>query len=319
MKSPGSPVLDPPDRPALAVGLMLSALFLLALQDSIVRLVGGSTSLWQFQFLRSGLNLLLLLGIARVLWGTLPRWPGNIRAVAARSVLLVGAMVGFFGGVPELTLTQMAAGLYTFPLFVTLLSAVFLGEGVGPRRAAAVAVGATGAALILQPWAEGFRWLQMLPVGAGLCYAAMILVTRRHCRAESPVTLAFGVSLAYLAATVVGLGAIAVIRPGAAAQAAAPYLATGWPELTETVLAAVVVCSVLNLACNISLSKAYQSAESSWLAPFDYSYLIFATVWGFVVFADLPDTSTLAGMLLIASAGVFTAWREQRLARQGRK
>jgi len=311
-----TPTATPPDRPALAVGLMLGALFLLGLQDSLVRLVGDRTSLWQFQLLRALFNMVLLLIVARVLWRSWPRWPRNPRAVAARSLMLVGAMIGFFGGVPELTLTQMAAGLYTFPLFVTLLSALVLGERVGPRRIAAVAVGATGAALILQPWDAGFRWLQLFPVGAGLCYAGMILITRRACRTESPVTLAFGVALGFVAAGAIGLIAVTLIAPGPEARAAVPYLTRAWPELTLSLVATVAICSVLNLSCNISLSKAYQSAESSWLAPFDYSYLIFATFWGFVFFADFPDPLTLAGMGLIAGAGLFTAWRERRLARR---
>ena len=67
-----------------------------------------------------------------------------------------------------------------------------------------------------------------------------------------------------------------------------PYLFTGWHEPALWVLAIVVVCSVLNLTANIGLAKAYQSAEASWLAPFDYSYMIFATFWGFVFWGDIP-------------------------------
>jgi drug/metabolite transporter (DMT)-like permease len=60
---------------------------------------------------------------------------------------------------------------------------------------------------------------------------------------------------------------------------------------------------------------AYQSAESSWLAPFDYCYLIFVTIWGLVIFGDFPQPLMLAGMGLIAGSGALTAWRERRNSR----
>ncbi len=103
--------------------------------------------------------------------------------------------------------------------------------------------------------------------------------------------------------------------PGEAAREALPYLARGWLPLTGTLVALALVCSVLHATANLGLTMAYQNAESSWLAPIDYCYLIFATLCGLVIFGDFPDASMLAGMGLIAGAGAFTAWHERRLNR----
>ena len=305
------------DRPGLAAGLMVGALVILAVQDSIVRLAGADTTLWQFQFIRSCGNLVLLLVLARVIWGTAPKRPKRFWAVALRSLLQLSAMMFFYGGVPRLTLAEMGAGLYTYPIFVTILSVVVLREPVGLRRIGAVLAGALGAFLILQPGSAGFHWVKLMPVGAGLCYAAMVIVTRRYCRQESPVTLAFGVGLAYVAAAVTGMVVLNLFPPGAAAQEVVPYLARGWLPLTWTLVALALVCSVLNVIANLGLTMAYQNAESSWLAPIDYCYLIFATLCGLAFFGDFPDASMLAGRGLIAGAGAFTAWRERRLKRAG--
>lgn len=300
------------DRPGLAAGLMLAALMVLALQDSIIRLAGADTSLWQFQLLRSFGILMLLLLLAQAVWRALPRWPERPRAVAFRSLLMLAAHVLFFGGVPKLTLAEMGAGLYTYPIFVTILSAVVLREPVGPWRVGAVLAGALGALLILQPASAAFHWLKLLPVGAGLFYAGMVVTTRRLCRQESPVTLAFAVGITYLAAGAAGIAALALLPAGAAAEEAVPYLARGWVPLTVTVLLLALLCSFLNVFANLCLTTAYQSAESSWLAPFDYSYLVFVTLWGLAFFAEFPDPLTLLGMALIAAAGALTAWRERR-------
>jgi len=303
------------DRPGLAAGLMAGALVVLALQDAIVRLAGAETTLWQFQFVRSSGNLMLLLVLARVIWGTPPKWPKRFWPVAARSLLLLAATLFFFGGVPRLTLAEMGAGLYTYPIFVTILSAVVLREPVGIQRIGAVLAGALGALLILQPGSAEFHWIKLMPVGAGFCYAAMVIVTRRYCRRESPVTLTFGVGISYVTAAAAGMVVLSLFPPGAAAQEVLPYLARGWLPLTWTLVGLALVCSVLNVTANLGLTTAYQNAESSWLAPIDYCYLIFATLWGLAFFGDFPDASMLAGMVLIAGAGAFTAWRERRLNR----
>jgi drug/metabolite transporter (DMT)-like permease len=308
---------DDKDRPGLAAGLMAVALFMLALQDSIVRFAGADTTLWQFHFMRSSANVLFLLVLARVVWGTPPKWPQRFWAVAVRSLLLLAATLFFFGGVPRLTLAEMGAGLYTYPIFVTVLSAVVLREPVGIRRTGAVLAGALGAFLILQPGSAEFHLVKLMPVGAGFCYAMMVIVTRRYCRAESPVTLTFGVGLAYVTATAIGMVVLNLYPPGEAARQALPYLARGWLPLSWTLAALALACSVLNVTSNLGLTMAYQNAESSWLAPIDYCYLIFATFWGLMFFGDFPNVSMLTGMVLIAAAGAITALRERRLNRVG--
>ncbi|MEM8792839.1 MAG: DMT family transporter [Pseudomonadota bacterium] len=306
------------DRPGLAAGLMLFALFTLGFQDGMIRVAAPDTSIWTFQTIRSISNLMLILILARLLWGGLPRRPERMWAVVLRSLCLLTAMFCFFGGVEQLTLAEMAAGLYTFPIFVTILSWLILREQIGIQRISAVAIGAIGAVLILQPGSSDFSPIKLLPVGAGLSYAGVIILTRRWCRGESPVTLAMGVALAFGAAGTLGLFTLTLSPLPTEIQQTIPYLTRGWVTPSVDVFLIALLCSVLNLTSNIALAKAYQSAESSWLAPFDYSYLIFATLWGWVLFNDLPDGWMALGMALIAGAGIFTAWRENRRNRASR-
>lgn len=309
-----APALSAPeDRPARAAALMVFALCLLAFQDALIKLYSADISLWQFQFVRSACNLALLLLFVRIAWQGTLRWPERIGPVVARSLLLVGAMVMLFGGIPFLTLSEIAAGLYVFPLFVTVLSGTVLGERVGPRRASAVIAGFAGALLILKPGTEGFSFVSLMPVAAGLFYATMVLVTRRYCRRESPATLACGVAIAFFSLGSLGLIVFEIAQPTELSESW-PFLFTGWSTLSWPLFGIIVFCSCINLTSNISLARAYQSAESSWLVPFDYSYLVFATLWGIALFGDVPDALSVAGMLMIAGSGVYVAWRERQLS-----
>ncbi len=299
------------DQPIVAATIMVGSLFLLGFQDALAKLLSSEVSLWQFQTLRAGINLVLLLVLMRVVWGKASPWPKRPWLVALRSLLLVCAMCFFFGGIPFLSLAEIAAGLYVFPLFVALLSTLVLGEKVGPRRIAAILAGFIGTLLILKPGTDAFKTVGLMPIGAAFCYAATILTTRRLCREESPVTLTMGVSIGFILVGGV-MTLVLSLRTPAALAVQWPYLFTGWHTLELWVLGIVAVCSAINMTSNIALAKSYQSAEASWLAPFDYSYLIFATFWGYVFWKTVPDVLTFVGMALIAGAGTFVAWRDRQ-------
>ena len=291
----------------MAASLMVGALFLLGLQDALIKISSSEISLWHFQLFRATFSLSLLMIILR----GLPPAPKRLWAVTLRSLLMCGAMVFFFSGVPFLSLASIAAGLYVFPLFVAVLSGLVLGERVGPRRVIAIVAGFTGTLLILKPGTETFTPVALMPVVAALFFACNILTIRKLCREESPATLAFGVAIAFM---IVGATGLLVLTDEPFAQSARewPYLFSGWRSVEPWVYGVIAVCAALNLTANISLAKAYQSAEASWLAPFDYSYLVFATFWGFVIWRDMPDGLMFIGMLLIAGSGAFVAWRQRQ-------
>ena len=305
------------EHPPIAAALMVTALSLLSLQDAIIKLTSSDMSIWQFQFLRSGFNLTLLFGGLMLFGGARALPPKRLFAVVLRSVFLIGAMGCFFSGVPFLSLSEIAAGLYLFPLIVTLLSRFVLGEKVGVRRLGAVGVGLCGSMLILKPIGGNFEVVSLLPMGAAFFYACMVLTTRKLCREESPVTLACGVAIGFMAVGCIGLLLFEAPERAGAAGAGWPYLLTGWHELSLLLVVVIAMCSVMNLVANICLARAYQTAESSWLAPYDYSYLVFATAWGYVIWGTVPDIYAVLGMCLIAAAGIFIATRTLKAGQVG--
>lgn len=307
------------DRPFTALVLLMAGVFTLAFQDSLVKLMSAQTSFWQFQTLRSIGNIGFLVLLASITGGIGLLMPKNRRAVLLRAILLTICMFFFFSGAPYLSIAQMAAGLYTYPLFVSLLAAPLLGEVVGRWRLTALAIGAVGAGLLLSPWDDGFSAVQLLPIMAGFFYATNILMLRRACRNESPLALAFMVGIVFLISGLLGIGLLSAFPLAQDIRESMPFVAIGWPELTLAVAGFALLASVLNLTGNICMSRAYQTADASLLAPLDFSYLVFAAIWGRLLFDTWPSQQALAGMALIACAGVITAWREQLTASRSRK
>ncbi|MEM6679265.1 MAG: DMT family transporter [Pseudomonadota bacterium] len=303
---------------ARAAAMLCFGIALLSLQDSLVKFMSGETSLWQFQSLRSGFNLLILLAMVGIggliaarrggdAAGLRLLIPRRIRPVALRTAFLTGCIFCYFAGAPMLTFAQMGAGLFTYPVFVSLLSGAVLGERVGPWRGGAAAAGFLGAALILRPWDDGFTYWQLLPLMAGLLYACNVLTLRRACRDEHPMALAAAVSVVFFAFGVTGAIVLTLIAPEPTTN---PFVSVGWPPLVLVTVGFALFASFCNLFGNIALTRAYQTAEPSWLAPFDYTYLAYVLLWGIVLFGDVPDALGLAGLALIAAAGAVTAVRE---------
>lgn len=300
------------DRPILAMGLLLFGVSLLSLQDSLIKLFAPQTTFWQLQLVRSSFNLLFAVGLAALAGGFHLLWPQRLGPAFARAVLLAMCMLCFFGVSQQITVAQMASGLYTYPLFITLLAGPVLGEHIGVWRVSALILGAIGCLLVLDPFTDNGSYFQLVPVLAGFFYACNVLVLRRYCRTESPLALAFVVALVFILMGAAGALGLEAFEAPHAWQETVPFIFVGWPPLVIGMIGIIACFSALNLIGNLCLSRAYQTANSSWLAPLDFIYLLFVAMWGRVLFESWPAPLAWLGMAMIGVAGIVTAVREQR-------
>lgn len=301
------------DRPAFAAILILAALTALSFQDGLVKFAAPYTSIWQFQIMRATFNLSWIVVVLALNYRLALLWPRNPGAVALRTIVMVTTMYFFFAGAPFLTLAEMGAGLYTYPVFNTILSLVFLKERVGPWRVAAITLSAIGALMIIRPGSTEFSLTNMLPVCAGFFYAVNSTILRLHCRSESPLTLTGWLGFGFLIFCSISAVTVAALPMAEETRAAWPFLLRPWPAISLFVLGLAAIASLCNVIGNVLIVKGYQSGELSWLAPFDYSYLIFAALWGYILFADRLEPGEILGMALIAAGGILTALRENRI------
>ncbi len=289
------------DRPLFGVAMIVIAVFLMSLQDAIIKYSSTDLSLWQIFVLRSALAIPVLgvLGLRAGGSGRLiPRHPGW---AALRSLALVLMYVCIYAAVPVLSLAVVAAAFYTGPLFITLLSVLTAGEVVGPRRWLAVFLGFLGVLVILRPGTDGFTALAVLPVLSGFFYAVAAILTRTKCVHEAPMSLALMLNVALLLAGLLASVVIAVWQPAVVY----PFMLGPWVPLEPSGLLLIGVLAILIVAIGMTLAQAYQTASPVVVATFDYSYLVFAAFWSLVIFAEPPSATTLAGMVLIAGAGLI--------------
>ena len=287
-------------NPGVAAGIatILATVFAMALTDAFVKFSSADMTLWQVYVLRSLVVVPVLLVLAR---GQARRQ--RLGWILLRSLALTLMYLGIYGAIPLLDLSMIAASLYTGPLFIVALSAIFLREPITPRHWTAILIGFTGVLLIVRPAAADFTPLSLLPVTAALLYAAAAVLTRAKCAEVPALTLAL-----WLNVTLFAFGTAAsllVAYAGVGAGAGYPFLFGEWSRMGGRNWQVIAVLAVLMIGVSIGLARAYQSPQPQVIAAFDYGYLVFATVWGFVFFGEIPDPLTLVGMTLIACGGMI--------------
>lgn len=286
---------------ALTLGI---AIF--SVQDVILKLLSGDYPLHQAMLIRSLTALPFHLAIVwwfdgRLSTITTPGW----WKMLARGLLNFVAYTAYYLGLAYLPLADTIALFFTSPLFITLAAVLILRERVSTASLVAVAVGFAGVLLVVKPGGSGFDLAALLPILGALGYALSMIAAGRLGRTESAAAMAFwGNVCFFLCALVLS----AIYGSGAFAGASHPslaFLTRGWvtPPLTDLLLMAS--CGLIAAIGLTLLTYAYRVAPSASVAPFEYSFMFWGLLWGWLFWDNIPDTLAWAGIAVIIGAGLI--------------
>jgi len=290
------------DNIPLAVAVIVITVLALSLGDALIKLSSSRFVIWQIFVLRSVLAIPCLLLIMFALSKRSTLAPTAIGWVVLRSLLLVTMWVSYYLSLPHLPLSVAAAAYYTLPIFITLFSAVLVGERITRAGWLAVVMGFTGVVLVLRPDTSALTLHAALPLFAAMLYALAMILTRTKCREEHPLSLALSLNVTFLVVGVVATLFITTL-PTESRQG---FLLSLWAAMgTKEWLAIALLATVIVIA-SVGTAIAYQNAPSSVIGVFDFAYVGFAVLWGIVFFAEIPDLVAIVGMVLIVLAGVVS-------------
>jgi drug/metabolite transporter (DMT)-like permease len=278
---------------AQGIAAMLFGMACFVTSDTLIKLIGREMPVGQIMFTR-GLFTLALVGVLAVATGILGQWRSALTGgVALRTFAEVGATIFFFSGLILLPFADAAAiGQFT-PLAVTAGAALFLNEPVGWRRWLATGVGLIGVLLIIRPGSGAFNPAGILVVICVLFVALRDLVTRVMGSAI-PVLLLILVSA--IATSTTGLLGLTF---------------EAWIPLSAPMLGMLALASLGVTGGYYGSIVAMRAGDISVIAPFRYSTMLFALIWGYVVFGEVPDRMTWAGIAIVVGAGVYMFHRER--------
>jgi drug/metabolite transporter (DMT)-like permease len=276
------------------IGLMLAGICMFSCGDAIGKFLVGTYSVGQLMLLRACAALVLL---SPSIWRHRAEFLQLERPVlqVIRVVLSTLEVAAFFWAAAYLPLADVITYYLACPIFVTAGSAIFLREPVGWRRWSAVVVGFCGVLIALQPSAQTITWPALIALCGSASFAALMLITR-SLRGAPDVVLA---TTQFMGTFTFG----AILTP-------LTWLTPSLRDLSFFFLAGGV--SVVALLC---VNRSLKLAPASVVVPYQYSMIIWAVMFGYAVFGELPSVATIVGAAIIIAAGLYIFLREQKLGK----
>ncbi|TMV03782.1 DMT family transporter [Ruegeria sediminis] len=296
-------------RPVVGIMWLLLATTLFPIQDVIIKSLSGEFAVHQIVFWRSVFALPLVAAIA---WYEGSLWPlklGSVPLQLLRAASTFGFFMAYYMALAAIGMAETAAITFSTPIFVTILATVFLSERVGLYRWFAVAVGLVGVVVIVQPGAAVFEPAAVLALLAAISYAISIICTRRlGNRSNGGMMSLFAVVFFVVVGGV--LGAVFSGLESGSPHPSIAFLYRDWVSPTPADWLLLLALGGISGVGFFALSQAYRLAEASVVTTFEYTYLPWSVLWGYLMFGALPNMSTWIGLTLIGGAGLLIVFRE---------
>ena len=283
----------------LGIALAILAGFLFVSSDTVVKLAQQDLPVAMVVWGRFTAHFLLMLFL----------FPGrkinklfkvnNFKLVIFRGILLLLCTCLFFTAIGYIGLAEANSIMFISPFFVVALSIPLLKEKVGIRRWSAVIIGFIGIVIILRPGFQEIHWAYFLIIGVAFFFALFTILTRTLSFTETAISMWFYTALVGM------VGSSAIVWY---------YWQT--PTLSQSLM--LLFIGAIGGGSHYIVIKAYQRASASMLAPFQYFQIIWATIYGLLVFDVAPDGWTWLGTAIIIASGLYVWSREQQLGKTRR-
>jgi drug/metabolite transporter (DMT)-like permease len=290
-----SPHVDERSARLAGIALMLLSVFMFSFGDALGKYIVATYSVGQLLSLRAVAALFVL---SPAVWRQRDKFARLERPVlqAVRVALSTLEVAAFFLATVYLPLADVTTYYLACPIFVTALSALVLRESVGWRRWVAILVGFCGVVIALKPSAQTVSWPAMIALAGSLCFSMLMLITRLL-RATPDIVMA--------TSQFVGTFLLGALM--------APF---GWVTPKASHLALFAAAGCISVSALLCVNRALKLAPASIVVPYQYSMIVWAVMFGLIVFGDVPSRSVILGAAIIIGAGLYIFMRERKLGRE---
>lgn len=281
-----------------AIGYMVLAMGAFVGTDTLMKATSSEMPLGQMMAIRGIMSCLIMLPIVASSCGLATPFKVYSWPILIRNIAEVGAVFTFLSALFRLPMANISGVLQVVPLTITAAAALILREHVGWRRWTASGVGLIGVLFIIQPGTAEFSIWYLVALGAVLCVTARDLATRFIAKTTPSLAITF---ITAIVTTLAGCGLA---------------MTEAWVAPTLPAILQLTGASFFVLVAYYSIIEAMRGGDVSAVAPFRYTVVLWATLLGYIVFGEVPTSSTIIGSAIVISAGLYTLHRERIAARQ---
>ena len=274
-----------------AILLNISAWIMLPFMDAIAKYLSSELPFFQITWARYFFTVFFILPLMFLFFRKQLKWTENPKLQFYRGLTLFLANICFFYSISIISMAKALTLAFVAPLITTLLSPIFLGEKVGFRRWSAVTVGFIGILIVVRPGFIEFNLASFAALGTGCFYGVYLIITRKLHSTDTPL-------LTLLLTGVVGATIASITVP------------IVWVNPSFIQWLWLAIMGIFACLGHILLIYSLKYADASKLAPFGYLEIIPNIILGYYLFNDLLDMSSLIGLFVIISSGLYIIRRE---------
>ena len=291
--------------------LILIGMLIFSIQDSIMKYIYNSTSLYEVYIIRTLVSFLIIIIFLKFLKKPIVFKTHYPFLTFCRIILFFFGFSSFYISLTIMPLAMATALFFVSPFLITIFAKIFLKDQVGPRRWLAVIVGFFGVYIILNPNFDNFNYLNLTPILCAFCYALSMIIIKKTSDKDDVYQQMFQFYIGALIISGIFYLFIGDGQYNTIDNPAAQFIFREWFSNLEFSLIYMIVLGFTAAAAFLFVFSAYRIASPAVVSPFEYSILIWSSLSGWLFFDEVPGLRTILGMFLIVAGGIYIFIREK--------
>ena len=291
--------------------LILLAMMVFSVQDGIMKHIYSFVSLYEVYLIRTAVSFVLIL-----LFLIITKKPIVFKSqypilTFCRVILFFFGFSSFYVSLTVLPLGTATALFFVTPFLITIFAHFFLKEEIGIRRWSAIAIGFAGVYITLDPDFSNFNYLSLLPILCAFCYSLSMIIIKKTSDKDSVYTQTFSF---YIGAIIFSVIFYFIIGDGnfdTSDHPSSQFIFRKWFVDLDNSIWFMITTGVTATGAFLLLFRAYSIASPAVVSPFEYSILLWSLLIGWYYFDEIPTFSTVIGILIIVSSGIYIFIREK--------
>ena len=291
--------------------LILIAMMVFSVQDGIMKHIYNFVSLYEIYLIRTVVSFILILIFLIITKKPIVFKSQYPILTLCRVILFFFGFSSFYISLTVLPLGTATALFFVTPFLITIFAHFFLKEEIGPRRWSAIAVGFVGVYITLNPDFSNFNYLSLLPILCAFCYSLSMIIIKKTSDKDSVYTQTFTFYIGAIIFSIIFYFVMGDGKFNTTEHPAAQFIFREWFVDIENSILFMVATGVTATLAFLLLFSAYSIASPAVVSPFEYSILLWSPLIGWIYFNEVPTLSTVIGILIIVSSGIYIFLREK--------